>query len=129
PRPDRAALHPEPGRVRPAGLDGHRRGDLPVPAAGGDLHLRAPQPPLARHVLRSDPQMISSARLQRVAEIVMIAGIVALCQPWNLFLHRYGLTIIIVGLVTFMCTNWFGTSGADREEEMDGVFDVSDHHE
>ena len=72
--------------------------------------------------------MISSAKLQRIAEIVMVAGIVALCQPWNLFLHRYGLTIIIVGLVTFMCTNWFGKP-AGKEEDKDGVFDVSDHHE
>ena len=29
----------------------------------------------------------------------MVLGIIALCQPWNLFLHRYGLTIIIVGLL------------------------------
>jgi hypothetical protein len=53
--------------------------------------------------------MIRSATLQRAAEIVMVLGIVALCQPWNLFLHRYGLTIIIVGLLTFMFTNWFGS--------------------
>ncbi len=52
--------------------------------------------------------MISSVRLQRISEVVMVLGIVFLCQPWNLFLHRYGLTVIIVGLVTFMCTNWFG---------------------
>jgi hypothetical protein len=32
----------------------------------------------------------------------MIFGIVALCQPWNLFLHRYGVTIVIVGLVGFI---------------------------
>ena len=38
----------------------------------------------------------------------MVLGIVALCQPWNLFLHRYGLTIILIGLVTFMITGWFG---------------------
>ena len=30
---------------------------------------------------------------------LMIFGIVALCQPWNLLLHRYGVTIIIIGLV------------------------------
>jgi len=52
--------------------------------------------------------MISSEKLQRIAEIVMVLGIVFLCQPWNLFLHRYGLTVIIVGLITFMLTNWFG---------------------
>jgi disulfide bond formation protein DsbB len=53
--------------------------------------------------------MIRAATLQRIAEIVMILGIVALCQPWNFFLHRYGVTIIIVGLVTFMLTGWFGS--------------------
>ena len=57
--------------------------------------------------------MIRSATLQRIAEIVMVLGIVALCQPWNLFLHRYGLTIIIVGLLTFMFTGWFGSKPED----------------
>ena len=52
--------------------------------------------------------MIRHATIQRTAEIVMVLGIIALCQPWNLFLHRYGLSIIIVGLVTFMLTGWFG---------------------
>lgn len=56
--------------------------------------------------------MISSDKLQRIAEIVMVLGIIFLCQPWNLFLHRYGLTVIIVGLVTFMLTNWFGGGAA-----------------
>ena len=32
---------------------------------------------------------------------MMILGIVALLQPWSLFLHRYGVTIILVGLVGF----------------------------
>jgi len=72
--------------------------------------------------------MIRSTTLQRAAEIVMVLGIVALCQPWNLFLHRYGLTIIIIGLVTFMCTNWFGNPDV-TPEDTDGVFDVSDHKE
>jgi hypothetical protein len=31
----------------------------------------------------------------------MIFGIIALCQPWIEPLHRYGLTIILVGLVGF----------------------------
>jgi hypothetical protein len=72
--------------------------------------------------------MIRSSTLQRTAEIVMVAGIVALCQPWNLFLHRYGVTIIIVGLLTFMFTGWFGKPDGDKEAT-DGVFDVSDHHD
>jgi hypothetical protein len=57
---------------------------------------------------------------------LMIFGIVALCQPWNLFLHRYGVTLILIGLVGFMVT---GKIGPDRPKDNDGVFDVSDHHE
>jgi len=72
--------------------------------------------------------MIRSSRLQRIGEVVMVLGIVALCQPWNLFLHRYGLTITIVGLLTFMFTNWFGKPD-QPEVDSDAVFDVSDHHE
>ena len=33
---------------------------------------------------------------------LMVLGIVALCQPWSLILHRYGVTIILVGLVGFI---------------------------
>jgi len=73
--------------------------------------------------------MISSAKLQRIAEIVMVLGIIALCQPWNLFLHRYGLTIIIIGLLTFMFTGWFGSAEVISDDKNDGVFDVSDHHD
>ena len=36
------------------------------------------------------------------AQILMIFGIVALCQPWVEVLHRYGVTIILIGLVSFM---------------------------
>lgn len=64
--------------------------------------------------------MIRHATLQRAAEIVMVLGIIALCQPWNFFLHRYGLTIILIGLVTFMFTGWFGPKGdvpADTPEK------------
>lgn len=38
------------------------------------------------------------------SQILMIFGIIALCQPWNLFLHRYGVTITLIGLVAFMVT-------------------------
>jgi hypothetical protein len=67
--------------------------------------------------------MIRSDKLQRIAEVVMVLGIVALCQPWSLFLHRYGLTVVIIGLLTFMLTNWFGskvvTEDADRPNQED----------
>ena len=39
-----------------------------------------------------------------IAQSVMIFGIVALCQPWVETLHRYGVTIILIGLVSFMVT-------------------------
>lgn len=42
------------------------------------------------------------------SQIVMIVGIVMLCQPWSLFLHRYGLTVTLVGLVAFMVTGKIG---------------------
>ena len=67
--------------------------------------------------------MIRHATIQRTAEIVMVLGIVALCQPWSLFLHKYGLTIIIIGLLTFMFTGWFGpkeTSHTDIASEKEG---------
>lgn len=44
---------------------------------------------------------ISARYLEPGSQIVMILGIVALCQPWNLFLHRYGVTIILIGLIAF----------------------------
>jgi hypothetical protein len=39
------------------------------------------------------------------AQALMILGIVALCQPWNLFLHRYGVTLTLLGLVAFLITS------------------------
>ncbi|WEX87794.1 hypothetical protein PZN02_000224 [Sinorhizobium garamanticum] len=43
--------------------------------------------------------------LEPGAQLLMIFGIIALCQPWNLFLHRYGLTITLIGLIGFMITS------------------------
>ncbi len=40
-------------------------------------------------------------RIETIFQWVMVAGIVALLQPWSFFLHRYGVTIILVGLVGF----------------------------
>ena len=38
------------------------------------------------------------------------------------------LAIILVGLVTFLMTNWFGKPVVE-DEDNEGVFDVSDHNE
>ena len=40
--------------------------------------------------------------LEPGTQLLMIFGIIALCQPWNLFLHRYGLTLTLIGLIGFM---------------------------
>jgi hypothetical protein len=45
---------------------------------------------------------ISARYLEPIAQWTMVFGIVALCQPWHEPLHRYGVTIILVGLVGFL---------------------------
>ncbi len=39
-----------------------------------------------------------------LAQGLMIFGIIALCQPWVEILHRYGITLTLIGLVGFMVT-------------------------
>jgi hypothetical protein len=46
-------------------------------------------------------RQISVRYLEPASQWLMILGIIALCQPWNLFLHRYGVTIILLGLIGF----------------------------
>ena len=46
--------------------------------------------------MRPDPR-----RLELVFQWVMVAGIIALMQPWSLLMHRYSVTVILVGLVGF----------------------------
>jgi hypothetical protein len=44
---------------------------------------------------------ISARYIEPASQWIMVAGILALVQPWSLLLHRYGVTIILVGLVGF----------------------------
>jgi hypothetical protein len=44
---------------------------------------------------------ISTRVLEPGSMLLMIFGIVALCQPWIEILHRYGVTITLLGLVGF----------------------------
>lgn len=53
------------------------------------------------------------------AQALMILGIVALCQPWSMFLHRYGATLTLIGLVAFIITSHIppiSSLGNDEEE-------------
>ena len=57
---------------------------------------------------------LCSRILEPLAMYTMIAGIVALCQPWSMLLHRYGVTITLIGLIGFVI---FSHVPAARKEE------------
>jgi len=44
---------------------------------------------------------INAKYLEPASIWTMVAGIVALCQPFNLTLHSYGVSIILAGLIGF----------------------------
>ncbi|MBZ9764833.1 hypothetical protein LB553_28790 [Mesorhizobium sp. CA8] len=48
---------------------------------------------------------INEKYLLPASQILMVLGIVALCQPWSLNLHSYGVTIILAGLIGFNITS------------------------
>jgi Ca2+/Na+ antiporter len=50
------------------------------------------------------------------SQILMIFGIIALCQPWNEFLHRYGLTITLIGLVAFSIATKIAPEAIEDED-------------
>ena len=60
---------------------------------------------------------INEKYLEPGAQYLMILGIVALCQPWNMLLHRYGLTITLIGLVGFMITTKVPREEKDENTE------------
>jgi hypothetical protein len=45
---------------------------------------------------------------------LMVIGIVALCQPWSDLLHRYGVTIILAGLVSFLIFSHIKPNAAEE---------------
>ncbi|MDG4892837.1 MULTISPECIES: hypothetical protein [unclassified Mesorhizobium] len=48
---------------------------------------------------------VNEKYLLPASQILMVLGIVALCQPWSLDLHSYGVTIILIGLIGFNITS------------------------
>ena len=44
---------------------------------------------------------LSARVLEPASMVLMSLGIVALCQPWIEVLHRYGVTVTLVGLIGF----------------------------
>lgn len=58
------------------------------------------------------------------AQSLMIFGIIALCQPWSLFLHKYGVTLTLVGLIAFLVTSKIAPDPEPEEEYVDDMFDT-----
>jgi disulfide bond formation protein DsbB len=66
--------------------------------------------------MRLNPRLIESISIW-----VMVLGIAALCQPWNLFFHRYGVLIILIGLVGFIFFSHIPSpERSERSESADG---------
>ena len=40
-------------------------------------------------------------RLEPVSIWIMIAGIIALCQPWVAFLHEWSVIVMLIGFIGF----------------------------
>ena len=45
--------------------------------------------------------------LPTMTMIIMIAGIIALSQPWIAFLYHYGLAILMVGVIGYIFVSHF----------------------
>ena len=53
--------------------------------------------------------------------VLMVLGIVALCQPWSLVLHQYSVAMIIAGLVAFNVFSRIKTPDAAEAAESAGM--------
>jgi hypothetical protein len=67
--------------------------------------------------------------LSPLAQGVMIFGIVALCQPWVLILHQYGMTLTLFGLVAFMVTSKIAPDAEPEEDFADDALDALELNE
>jgi hypothetical protein len=47
-------------------------------------------------------KLLGPRRLEALSQWVMVLGIIALVQPWSFWLHRYGVTITLIGLAGFI---------------------------
>jgi len=67
---------------------------------------------------------VNQRYLAPAAQTLMIFGIVSLCQPWSLLLHQYGVTLTLVGLVTFMITSKIAPDPEPETDFIDESVDV-----
>jgi hypothetical protein len=61
-------------------------------------------------------KQLSHRVLEPASQWIMIFGIVALCQPWSHLLHRYSVTIILIGLVGFLIFSKIRPAPASESE-------------
>lgn len=59
---------------------------------------------------------IAKKVLEPLAMVIIVIGIVALCQPWVLYLHRKGFLITGAGLALFIVFSHFKVP-EEKEEE------------
>ena len=71
---------------------------------------------------------INQRYLAPAAQSLMIFGIISLCQPWSLFLHQYGVTLTLLGLITFMITSKIAPDAEPEEDFLDESADVLELH-
>lgn len=62
--------------------------------------------------------------LAPAAQAFMIFGIVSLCQPWSLFLHKYGATMTLLGLIAFMVTSKIAPEPEPEDSPLDDMLDM-----
>ncbi len=71
---------------------------------------------------------VNQRYLAPAAQSLMIFGIISLCQPWSLFLHKYGVTLTLVGLITFMITSKIAPDAEAEEDYIDESVDILEIH-
>lgn len=60
---------------------------------------------------------------------LMIFGIISLCQPWSVFLHTYGVTMTLIGLIAFMISSKIAPDPVAEESFTDESLDVLEINE
>ena len=60
-------------------------------------------------------KQLSAKVLEPLSQWIMVFGIVALCQPWSSLLHRYGVTVILAGLVGFIVFSHIKPGPAEQQ--------------
>ncbi|MGX5826496.1 hypothetical protein [Mesorhizobium sp. 43Arga] len=59
-------------------------------------------------------RVVNEKYLLPASQVLMVLGIVALCQPWSLGLHSYGVTIVLIGLIGFNITSKIAPERAEE---------------